>query len=65
VAQGVGPEFKPQYSKKKEREKNSSLTTRTLQGQAMFHKACRQQFREVSWHLHNDSFTLTPLTEKT
>jgi hypothetical protein len=41
------------------------LTTRTLQGQVMFHKACTQQFREGSWLLPSDSFTLTPLTEKT
>jgi hypothetical protein len=43
---------------------NSSLTARTLQTQAMFYKTCWQQFGEVSWHPHSDSFTLTPLTGK-
>jgi hypothetical protein len=41
------------------------LTARTLQSQETVHKARRKQFGEVSWRLHSDSFTLTPLTEKT
>jgi hypothetical protein len=41
---------------------NSSLTPRTLQGNATFHKARRQQFGEVSWHLHINSFDRKDLT---